>query len=177
MQQLTYHSYWGELIIKIKEIYSGKLTYAANWDEYRRVPFWNQLDFIGIDAYFPLSEEKTPSLEKLREGWQPHKDVMRSFYNEYKKSIVFTEYGYRSTHFTAKEPWNSDYKIKDVNLDAQTNALQSLYDEFWKEDWFAGGFIWKWFHAHDRSGGAENSQFTPQNKPAENTLRENYAEY
>lgn len=166
--------YWRDLIGQIREVYSGKLTYAANWDEYRRVPFWDQLDYIGIDAYFPLSDEKTPSLEQLREGWQPHKNEMYSFSKSLNKSVLFTEYGYRSTNFTAKEPWNADHKIKDVNLDAQINALQSLYDEFWDETWFAGGFIWKWFHAHNRSGGLDNSQFTPQNKPAEELLKVMY---
>lgn len=47
-------SFFEELINKIRNVYSGKLTYAANWDEFKRVPFWQSLDFIGIDAYFPL---------------------------------------------------------------------------------------------------------------------------
>ncbi|MBT8309370.1 MAG: glycoside hydrolase, partial [Flavobacteriaceae bacterium] len=82
---------------------------------------------------------------------------------------------YRSTHYTAREPWDSNHEIKDVNLKGQTNALQALFNEFWKENWFAGGFIWKWFHAHDRVGGAENSQFTPQNKPAEVLVKNTYS--
>ena len=47
--------YWNQLITKIRAVYKGKLTYAANWDEFEDTPFWGQLDFIGIDAYFPLS--------------------------------------------------------------------------------------------------------------------------
>ena len=31
--------------------------------------------------------------------------------------------------------------------------LQALFEEFWHEDWFAGGFVWKWFHNYDKSGG------------------------
>lgn len=167
--------FWEQLIAKIKTIYKGKLTYAENWDTFDNVPFWKELDFIGIDAYFPLSEEETPSLETLKIGWQPHKKKIYKVYDEVDKPILFTEFGYRSTNYTAKEPWNSNHKIKDVNLTGQTIALQALFDEFWKEDWFAGGFIWKWFHAHDRSGGEENSQFTPQNKPAEELVRAIYS--
>ena len=62
--------YWENLIKKIKSIYKGKLTYAANWDEYTRTPFWKQLDYIGVDAYFPLSEEKSPTQQQIQEGWQ-----------------------------------------------------------------------------------------------------------
>jgi len=49
-----------------------------------------------------------------------------------------------------------------------------LFETFWEEDWFAGGFIWKWFHKHDKVGGKENFMFTPQNKPAEALLRKQY---
>ena len=61
--------YWFNLIKEIKKVYKGKLTYAANWDEFKRTPFWDQLDFIGLDAYFPVSNEKTPSLEDCMKGW------------------------------------------------------------------------------------------------------------
>ena len=32
--------YWTALILEIKKVYKGKLTYAANWDEFKRTPFW-----------------------------------------------------------------------------------------------------------------------------------------
>ena len=53
----------------------------------------------------------------------------------------------------------------------------TLFDTFWKEEWFAGGFIWKWFHDHEQSGGGDNSRFTPQNKPAETVIKTNYASH
>ncbi|MEP0479622.1 MAG: glycoside hydrolase, partial [Nonlabens sp.] len=53
-------AYWQKLIKNIRKIYKGKLTYAGNWDSYKYVSFWDQLDYIGVDAYFPMSEEKTP---------------------------------------------------------------------------------------------------------------------
>jgi len=167
--------FWNTLIKDVRRIYKGELTYAENWDTFSNVPFWKELDYIGIDAYFPLSDEETPTLKTLTKAWQPHKEEIMKLYKSIKKPILFTEYGYRSTHFTAKEPWDSNHEITDVNLAGQTNALQALYDEFWQEDWFAGGFIWKWFHAHDRVGGNGNSQFTPQNKPAEILVRKTYS--
>ena len=47
--------YWKILIQKIKKVYKGKLTYAANWDEFKRVPFWNELDYIGTVSYTHLT--------------------------------------------------------------------------------------------------------------------------
>ncbi|WP_422857763.1 glycoside hydrolase family 113 [Flagellimonas sp. S174] len=163
--------YWSNLIKKIKKIYTGKLTYAANWDEFTRTPFWKELDFIGVDAYFPLSEERYPTMDELKSGWQPWKTKLVNLSNTTDKPILFTEFGYRSMDYTAKKPWLVDRNQMDVNLQAQSDATQAIFDEFWNEDWFAGGFIWKWFIHHDRSGGAEDNRFTPQNKPAEKTIR------
>ncbi|WP_430411594.1 glycoside hydrolase family 113 [Kordia sp.] len=169
--------FWSELITKVKAVYKGKLTYAENWDSFDKVPFWKQLDFIGVDAYFPLSEEKMPSVESLQKGWQPHKEKIAALTKKVDRKVIFTEYGYRSMDYTGKEPWDSSRKNKTLNLKAQEVALQAMYNEFWKEEWFAGGFIWKWFHHYERSGGLENNQFTPQNKPAEIIVRENYKRY
>ncbi len=166
--------YWQNLIKEIKKLYSGKLTYAANWDEFKRVSFWNQLDFIGIDAYFPLSDKKTPTITDFENGWKPHKDEIMDIQSKFQKPILFTEYGYRSVDYAGKKPWEANRIQGTVNLEAQVNGLQAIYNQFWKEEWFAGGFIWKWFHKHDQVGGAENNRFTPQNKPAQKRLAKLY---
>jgi hypothetical protein len=166
--------YWQKLIQDIRSIYSGKLTYAANWDEFKRVNFWKDLDFIGIDAYFPLSEKKTPTIAEYEVGWKLHKAAILRVQKQFNKPVVFTEFGYRSVDFNGKKPWNSNRLEGGVNLKAQANALQAIHNQFWKEDWFAGGFIWKWFHSHNSVGGDNNNRFTPQNKPAEELIRKLY---
>ena len=166
--------YWFALIKKIKTIYNGKLTYAANWDEFRRTPFWSELDYIGVDAYFPVSENKTPTVEDCLEGWKKHKPIIAQLSKEHNKPILFTEYGYRSVDFSGKKPWVYDHKMGEVNLEAQVNTTKAIFETFWKEDWFAGGFIWKWFHKHDEVGGVDNPMFTPQNKPVEAVVKQQY---
>lgn len=168
--------YWSLLITKIKKVYKGRLTYAANWDEFKRVPFWKQLDLIGVDAYFPLSDKKTPTVAEFENGWKQHKKEIKKIQKENNKPILFTEYGYRSIDFTGKKPWESNRVEGRVNLVAQKNATQAIFNQFWSEDWFAGGFIWKWFHNHEKVGGENNNRFTPQNKPAEKLIRKLYAQ-
>ena len=170
-------AFWTSLIREIRKVYKGKLTYAANWDEYGRDPFWKELDYIGIDAYFPLSEERNPGETVLKEGWQKWKKEIAALSNATGKPVIFTEYGYRSMDFTAKKPWLVDRNQERVNLKAQALATRVLIEEFWPENWFAGGFVWKWFIHHDRSGGKEDNRFTPQNKPAEHILQEYYQMY
>ena len=166
--------YWKALIKKVRKEYKGKLTYAANWDEFQRTTFWDDLDYIGIDAYFPLSDEKSPSVEQLRTGWQRWKPSIAALAKAKNKPVLFTEFGYRSMDYTAKKPWLVDRDVDNVNLEAQVNATKAIMEEFWNEEWFAGGYVWKWFIEHQRAGGANDNQFTPQNKPAEAVIGQYY---
>ena len=168
--------FWTELIKDIRKVYKGKLVYAENWDKVDQVDIWSHLDFIGVDAYFPLSKEISPNEEKIKEGWQKHKTMLEALSSEYDKPILFTEYGYRSMDFALREPWNSKREFSDTNYNLQARALKVIYEEFWTQNWFAGGFLWKW-HQHEGSGGLENDRFTPQNKPAENTVKEYYKKF
>ncbi|MFS4417562.1 glycoside hydrolase family 113 [Maribacter sp. 2307ULW6-5] len=166
--------YWSRLIAKIRAVYHGQLTYAANWDEYEEVPFWPLLDYVGIDAYFPLSDAKTPTLEQLKQGWQPWKENMAALSGAMDRPVIFTEFGYRSIDFTAKAPWKANRSDDLPNLSAQANAKTAIFEVFWNEKWFGGGYIWKWFPEHKASGGHTDNRFTPQNKPAENVVLKHY---
>jgi len=166
--------FWKQLVPKIRKVYKGKLTYAANWDEFSKVSFWGELDFIGIDAYFPLTDKKTPTVYDFEQGWHPHKEKIKKIQKVYGKPILFTEFGYRSVDYTGKEPWDAKHVEKQVNITAQENGLQAIYNQFWNEPWFAGGFLWKWFHNHDEVGGMQNNRFTPQNKSTEKLIKQLY---
>ncbi|WP_300435010.1 glycoside hydrolase [Christiangramia sp.] len=168
--------FWKELIRDLRKVYEGKLVYAENWDKADQVDLWQELDFIGIDAYFPLSEKLSPSEEEIISGWRKHTEMLKNLSSEYKKQVLFTEYGYRSIDYALKEPWNSGKNIANINHNLQARALKVLYEEFWTENWFSGGYLWKW-HQHEDSGGIENDRFTPQNKPAENIIKEYYKKF
>jgi hypothetical protein len=164
--------FWRQLIRKIRTMYDGKLTYAANWDNYDKVSFWDELDYIGVDAYFPLSNHKTPSLKNLLLSWEtPLKDLEKCS-RKYDKPILFTEYGYRSADGAASSQWltERDHTLPS-NMKAQVNAYEALFRTFWKESWFAGGFLWNWFSDHAGAGGMDNNGYTPQNKPASKVIR------
>ena len=179
LEQFVAHrpAYWKELIGKVREVYGGELTYAANWDEYKDTPFWEDLDYIGIDAYFPLSDERTPSTEVLIKAWGPWKDDMVTLSRKLKRQVIFTEFGYRSIDYTASKPWLADREDEPANIEAQANAKKAIFETFWKENWFAGGFVWKWFIDHKRAGGVGDNRFTPQNKPAEQVIKAYYSSY
>lgn len=169
--------FWKQFIAELREVYKGKITYAANWDEYEETPFWPELDYIGIDAYFPLLQDKDPSLEALKAAWEPHFKAIENMALMCGKKVLFTEYGYRSVQYVGAKPWLIDRDQQPVNLEAQSRALQSIVDTFWPQDWFLGGFVWKWFMYFESAGGPKDNRFTPQNKPAASVLAKAYAKY
>jgi len=170
--------FWRDLILNVHKVYSGKIIYAANWDNYENIEFWDDLDYIGIDAYFPLSNEKTPSISTLSEKWRDIKNDIQSYANKEKKNVIFTEYGYRNVDQCTFEPWRDDLQTaQKINNLAQVNAFEAIYKSIWHEPWFAGGFIWKWYDYHESAGGNDNHDFTPQNKPAEKVIEKWYGKY
>ncbi len=164
--------YWKGLIKKVKEVYKGEITYAANWDNFENVTFWEDLDYIGVDAYFPISEEKTPSTSQIVEHWSDNKNQLKRISSKYSKPILFTEFGFQSIDFATDGHWKHNQDTLNVNLEAQANAFDATFDSFWSEEWFAGGFIWKWHSSHEITGGLECKMFTPQNKPAEKVIKD-----
>ena len=168
--------FWRKLIKEIRSYYSGKLIYSSNWDGYEKIPIWDDLDYIGISAYFPLTDQKTPTINTLNLKWRPIKSKLAKFSKKKKKAIVFTEYGYLSVDRCAWKCWEleKDIRNKSINERAQANAYNSLLRTFWNEEWWGGGFLWKWFPAGMGHEGYPERDYTPQGKLSEEAIREWY---
>lgn len=156
---------WLALIKEIKSIYKGKLTYAANWDDpFEFIEFWNELDYIGVQAYYPLTKNSSPNLKEIKDGWGKHIVSLKSLSKKYNKPILFTEIGYRNDINATKNPWEwgSIFKrlYKKKSDRTQQLAYQALFEKLWDEDWFAGLFPWEW----------TSSDFPIYKKPSQNTI-------
>ncbi|NQT32369.1 MAG: discoidin domain-containing protein, partial [Candidatus Omnitrophica bacterium] len=134
---------WNDVIDKIKGVYTGKLTYSANWTEYEEVPFWDKLDLIGLDAYFPLSETDEVSLEELIATWEGIADKIETWLTEKGltgKGVILTEIGYPSAKGAARQPWVAISNIEDQK--AQADCLEATFAVLKKRPWFEGYYIW-----------------------------------
>ncbi len=167
-------AYWLALIDKIRAVYCGPLIYAANWDEFEQVPlaFWNKLDYVGIDAYFPLVDSKTPSLRELRKAWIPKRQRIRNFYKKVRLPIIFTEYGYLSVDGCAGKAWLLEKEVRNlpINEQAQANAIDAMFQTFWDEPYWMGSFLWKWFPNKQGESDYPERDYSPQDKAGEKTL-------
>ena len=169
--------FWHELIRKVRTVYTGKITYSANWDHYRDTPFWDYLDYIGVSAYFPLSGDPTPEVDSLKTLWLPWLDQMKKYSDSLGKKLLFTEYGYLTVDGAAGKTWELEKKIRQLPLNqkVQANAYQALFETFWPESFWAGGFAWKWFPEGEGHEGYPEKDYTPQGKLALNVLSDWYS--
>jgi len=171
--------FWQDLIKEVKTVYSGKLTYAANWhNEYEKITFWDQLDYIGIQAYFPLVNLKNPTTEQLTKGWDKYLPNLESLYGKYNRRILFTEMGYKSTASSAIRPWEWAEKSTDKEVyyspETQANCYKAFFESVWKQDWFAGVHIWQLRSKYNINRAKKDLDFTPQGKPAQQVIAEGF---
>ena len=174
---------WRRLIADVRNVYRGQLTYAANWfEEYQDIRFWDALDFVGIQGYFPVAERSGAGIAELEQGWRRHLPALESFANRVGKPIVFTEIGYKSTSDTAIEPWvwpqrsargtaaaRRYHDLGRADARAQADAYEAFFRALWERPWFGGAYFWKWY-PKTRSSDPADVDFTPQGKPAERVL-------
>jgi hypothetical protein len=113
------------------------------------VPFWDALDAIGVDAYFPLSDAPDPDEAQLRAGWRRVLGPLRALHERTGKPIVFTELGYNCSLDAARTPW--EYAQASPADRARAEALQTrcltvaLEEIGAQSSWLRGAFLWKWF--------------------------------
>jgi len=55
-------SYWRTLIKKVREVYTGPLVYNTNHGKENNIDWFDDLDYIGTSAYFPVG--KRPGASK-----------------------------------------------------------------------------------------------------------------
>ena len=166
----TREAAWRELIRSVRRIYEGELTYASNWDrEFEAVKFWDQLDYIGVNFYFPMVQQgeipapDSPRLLQLV-------DRLRSLSERYSKPLLFTEVGFPSISTAAIEPWRETNAPLDLEL--QRRCYETIFQAFAREPWFSGMYWWKW-PTHGR-GGPFDPTYNPIGKPALDVVREWY---
>ena len=172
---------WRGLIAQIRRRYHGSLTYAANWSgEYQQIRFWDALDYVGIQAYFPLSTAASPSLDTLLRGWQPHLRALAAWQQKIKKPVVFTEIGYKTTPDAAARPWEWPERLAAFAAPdeaTQARCYEAKFRACWGLPWLKGMFIWKWYPGLEADGPARrHADFTPQHKPAEAVLARWYGQ-
>ncbi len=166
---LSHEDEWRELFRNVRGLYQGNLTYAANWGaEFEKVGFWDELDFIGLNCYYPLSKGDNPTKEELTANFDSVKTRITRVYEKFNKPIVFTEIGFRSID----TPWKNPHAEGDDSFNEAHQQLcyEVVFEGIEGEPW-CGGILWWKYPSYLEYRGLENGSFTPNHKLAEGTVR------
>jgi len=174
-------TWWPNIINWVKGEYLGPVTYAADWRTYKNIPFWDSLDLIGINAYFPpwIPDHHHPlqqvDVQNLAGEWKlnyiPEIEAFRDSLGlaDSTKPVIFTEIGYRSINGCATEPWNDTISSYYDPIE-QRNCYIAALHSFLGGPWFAGWFWHEWTTDPDQ-GGTGDLTYSPKGKPVQEVLR------
>jgi hypothetical protein len=162
---LTAPQHWGAwraLIRDVRAEYPGPLTYAANWHSVVHVGFWRDLDYVGVDAYYPNVGGKNRTVLKL--GWLPVEAELKAVSAASGRPILFTEFGIASQKGANLKPW--EWKdFGPVDLDQQTAYLETFFGAFAGKSYVAGFLNWAW-DADPAHQGPQDKSMSVRGKPA-----------
>jgi hypothetical protein len=164
--------YWAELIQEIRQRFHGSLTYSANWDEVEDVLFWDQLDWIGINAFYPLASANNASYAEYEAR---ARDVMKKLAELsalHQMPVVLTEIGYTTRANAAVEPWLWPDDMQNVVIDEheQARALYAIGRAAADEPSVLGFFVWRYYANLDDVSQEAIWGFSPHGKLAEPVL-------
>lgn len=164
---------WQAIIRRVRGVYDGPLTYAAlTYFEPLQMSWWDELDAIGIDAYFTVTLTKNPTLAQMKLGWTPTVAYLGWLAQRWEKPIILTEIGYMSVDGTNILP--GDWSLQgEIDPQEQADAYQAAFEAFHGQAWWQGVFWWS-LSADPNQGGAGDRGYSFHGKPAEEVLRRFY---
>lgn len=170
---------WNAMISRVRGVYSGALTYSANrpqsgdtWSsEASHIGFWDKMQYLGLSAYYELYGDG--SVASLESGWENLHNSLISPLQSFGKPILFTEVGYRSVSGAHDRPWDS-WSGGSYDAQEQVNDYTALLN-FWNRHSYMQGVVLWWWSADPNYGGSGNTDYTPQNKPAQEVLKQWWA--
>jgi hypothetical protein len=178
---------WRSMIRGVRRLgFKGSLTYAANWDQLSLVGFWRSVDYIGIDAYFPLipkGHEYSPTIAELVAAWHGSylsggpvnwvAEVTR-LQRSVHRPVVFTELGYVATACTAAAPYElvpacaSILRPTTPTERAQQDAYVAALRVWSRVSFVRGIYWWDW----PTDANQLTDAYSPRGGLAEQTIAE-----
>lgn len=169
---LGHEAEWRRTIAAVRRFFPGPLTYAANWHgDFDRVPFWDALDLLGIDAYQPLAESTEATPAELVAGARAMLAPVAAAARRHGKRALLTEAGYAAHRAAWVAPHEEGGELAPDDQAAAYRALFAALEP--RPDWLAGVFLWKAFS--DEAPGTppgERPDFRFLGRPAEQVVRD-----
>ncbi|MEM9934453.1 MAG: hypothetical protein AAF824_12590 [Bacteroidota bacterium] len=162
---------WRDLIQHLRAVYEGPLVYAANWgEEFEKIEIWDELDYIGFNCYYPLSDKPEATKKELISTFTETAQKAEAISKKFDRPLLFTEIGFRSI----QAPWmhpHAEAGDAAFNEQDQRLAYEAVCAVLAPSDWMKGIFWWKW-PSYTSYHTEESKSFTPMGKAAQQVVEE-----
>jgi hypothetical protein len=160
----------------VRAAYPGPLTYAANWDDVDQTVILGELDVIGINAFYPLTDKPNASVAQLEQGGREVAKKVKALAELWQKPVMFNEFGYTARPDPALRPWEWPDHMHDVKVDAaaQAAAYRGLLRGMLDTAELRGAFVWRLYADPDDLSQEAEWGFSPRGRAAELELRGAY---
>lgn len=165
----SHRTEWRTIIDDVRTRFSGRLSYTAHGiQEAERIAFWPQLDAVGLSLYPVLGadDDTAGRHDVMRRNLERGRAIAKA----HGRAYWILEIGLRSAVGAAAMPWESaEERVADAN-----EALQASVIAMWLDEIERTGadmvLIWRWL-TDSTAGGTNDTDFTVQNKLAEDVIR------
>lgn len=165
------------IIADVRAHYGGLLTYSGNWDDVQHTVILGELDLIGINAFYPLTQKEAATAADLRLGALSVAGDLEVLATAWNKPVLLTEMGYTTRPDPALRPWEWPDAMEDVVVDehAQAIAYRALLTPLFDQPWCAGFFVWRTYADPEDVSQEAEWGFSPRGKLAELMLRDAFS--
>lgn len=166
---------WRDLVSEVRRRFQGEITYSANWDDATSLPWWDAVDYIGVQFYPPVATSETASRSDIHSAVAARLDGIAAVARRHDKPVLFTEVGYRAASDGLVHPHEWPERKAEVRFDprSQATGYQTLIEAVRNRPWVHGLYWWKWFTDPDTAEEGP-AGFSPRGKVAETILRAAY---
>lgn len=157
--------HWRALIARVREVYSGLLTY--NCDKYQEdhVAWWDAVDVVSSSGYYPI------------DAWETQLDRIEKVVTASGQPFLFMEAGCPSRTGSAALP--NDWALPGAPSEReQADYYRAMVDACRARPWVGGLMLWDWpaeLYAPEEAG--RNDDYCPYGKQAGEYIRSAFASW
>lgn len=151
------------LAARVRAVFTGTLTYSANWDEAADALGWSRVDVISVNAFAPLAHDLAADDAALVEGARAFQSALFALALREDRPVWMMEAGFKATRGSFVEPWRWPAEIAAEKPErddgTQARAYRALLTAA-RENTALGGVLF-WAVPSDLDDGAHAARFEP----------------
>jgi hypothetical protein len=158
-----YGPQWLDVIKRIRQGYTGQLTYSSVSGNGYPTQFFRALDFLSIDAYYGLDASAGATVEQLQQAWEPGVAQVKRIATDSGLPVVITEVGLAARREAFRAPSSSNPAFP-LDLEAQRSYYAASCNALGET---VRGLYWWYMSPYIPPAPLTDPGFDPTGKPAE----------